>query len=119
MENIPDFIKMFGDNAGVDSSTFESIFGMLQSSGNSSDSSDNKSTENKQTFEMPDIETIMKIKKIMDSLNQSAYDPASQLLSSLKPFLRDEKKSKVDQYIKLLRMGKVMSNFNDFGGDSK
>lgn len=55
----------------------------------------------------------------MDAINSSSNDPSTKLLLSLKPYLRDEKKNKVDNYIKLLSIGKVMSNFSDFGGDSK
>ncbi len=69
--------------------------------------------------EMPDIETIMKIKKIMDSMKTNSNDPSVNLLSSLKPYLREEKKTKVDQYIKILNMSKAMSTINDFGGDFK
>ena len=68
---------------------------------------------------MPDIETIMKIKKILDSMKDSSNDPNIKLLSSLKPYLRDEKKSKIDEYIKFLNMSRALSMFNDFGGDNK
>lgn len=117
MDNIPDFIKMFSEQMGGDSSKIESLFNMAMPSQNATNTSDSSSSS--QSFEMPDMETIMKIKKIMDAMNSSSNDPNTKLLLSLKPYLRDEKKSKVDNYIKLLSISKVMSNFTDLGGDSK
>ena len=119
MDNIPDFIKMFSEQMGGDSSKIESLLNMAMSSQNATNTSDCNSSSSSQSFEMPDMETIMKIKKIMDAINSSSNDPSTKLLLSLKPYLREEKKNKVDNYIKLLSIGKVMSNFSDFGGDSK
>lgn len=119
MDNISDFIKMFSDQMGGDTSKVESILNMVAPASNATNTSGNDSSSNSQSFDMPDIETIMKIKKIMDNINSSSNDPDTKLLLSLKPYLRDEKKCKVDDYIKLLRIGKVMSNFKDFGGDLK
>lgn len=119
MDNISDFIKMFSEQMGGDTSKVESILNMVTPPSNATNTSANDSSSNSQSFDMPDIETIMKIKKIMDNINSSSNDPDTKLLLSLKPYLRDEKKSKVDNYIKLLSIGKVMSNFKDFGGDLK
>ena len=66
----------------------------------SSNSEENNSTE----F---DINTIMKMKKIMDSMKSSKDDPRANLLKSLKPYLKESRKEKVDQYISLFNMGKV------------
>ena len=38
---------------------------------------------------------------------------------SLKPYLRDTKKEKLDEYMKLIKMGKMTQLFNSFGGDQK
>lgn len=62
-----------------------------------------------------DFETIMKMKSIMDKMNNS-NDPRSNLLLSLKPYLKDSRKEKVDQYIKLFGMSKVLEVFNNTGG---
>lgn len=117
MDNMSDLMKMFSDKMGGDPSKLDAIFHMIQSSENSTNS-DNPSSSNS-SFEMPDVETIMKIKKVMDQMNANANDPSVTLLNSLKPYLRENKKSKVDQYIKLISMGKAMSMFHDLGGDSK
>ena len=65
-----------------------------------------------------DIETIMKMKSIIDKMNVKD-DPRSNLLQSLKPYLKDSRKSKVDQYIQLMNMSKVIDVFPFIGGDKK
>ncbi len=74
----------------------------------SSNSEDNTSTE----F---DINTIMKMKKIMDSMKSSKDDPRANLLKSLKPYLKESRKEKVDQYISLFNMGKVFEMLRSIG----
>lgn len=54
-----------------------------------------------------DMYNLLKLKSIMDKLN-SSNDPRNNLLKSLKPYLQDEKKSKVDQYINFLNMAKIV-----------
>ena len=63
-----------------------------------------------------DIETIMRMKSIIDKMN-TKDDPRSNLLQSLKPYLKESRKSKVDQYIQLMNMSKVMDVFPFMGGD--
>ena len=65
-----------------------------------------------------DFETIMKMKTIIDKMN-TKDDPRSNLLQSLKPYLKDSRKSKIDQYIQLMNMSKVMDVFPFMGGDIK
>ena len=65
-----------------------------------------------------DFETIMRMKTIIDKMN-TKDDPRSNLLQSLKPYLKDSRKSKVDQYIQLMNMSKVMDVFPFMGGDKK
>ena len=65
------------------------------------------------------METMMKIAKIMKAMNSNTNNPSADLLYSLKPFLRDSKKEKVDQYIKFLKMSSVISEMNKPGGDLK
>ena len=46
-------------------------------------------------------------------------DPGSHLLQSLKPYLRESRKEKVDQYIKLLQISRTMELLKDSGGVTK
>lgn len=75
------------------------------------------SSSNNSNNDMPDMETIMKIMKVMKSSNQDS--PSKELLKSLKPFLNDTRKEKVDQYIKILGMTKAFEIFNELGDKSK
>lgn len=58
-----------------------------------------------------DVNTIMKIKSIMDNMNNK-NDPRANLLYSLKPYLRDSKKDKLDQYVNLLNISKIADLMN-------
>lgn len=70
------------------------------------------------SFEMPniDLNTMLKMKSIIDSMNKQQNDPRANLLRSLKPYLKPSRKEKVDQYIKLFSMGKVFEALNPLGG---
>ena len=59
-----------------------------------------------------DINTIMKIKDIMGSMNNK-NGPRNQLLYSLKPYLEDTKKEKLEQYIKIANLLSVLDSFDD------
>ena len=93
-------------------------------SNNHSDSSSHQDYNNSANTDNPfgnsgiDFETIMKMKTIIDKMN-TKDDPRSNLLQSLKPYLKDSRKSKVDQYIQLMNMSKVMDVFPFMGGDKK
>lgn len=84
-----------------------------QNSNNSSTSYNQDSSVNNSGI---DFETIMRMKSIIDKMNVKD-DPRSTLLQSLKPYLKDSRKSKVDQYIQLMNMSKVMDVFPFMGGD--
>ena len=79
-------------------------------------SSNNSSTNtNHFDFSNIDINTMMKIKSVMEKMNNSS-SPRANLLQSLKPYLRDEKKSKLDQYANLLNMANLIELFNQNNG---
>ena len=63
-----------------------------------------------------DFETIMKIKSIMDTLNKKD-DPRSNLLYSLKPYLRESRRKKLDQYVNLFKITQVTNLFKNEKGD--
>lgn len=92
-------------------------------SGNSSNSSNtfnpsNNATNNNNSnnsgfdFSQIDMNTILKMKSVMGKLNNS-NDPRSNLLYSLKPYLREEKKEKIDQYASLLNVAKIADILKD------
>ena len=87
---------------------------------NNSNINNNPGSSNSQNLNMDgiDFETILKMKNIIEKMNNK-NDPRSNLLQSLKPYLNDSRKSKVDQYINLMNMSKMLEVFPFLGGDQK
>lgn len=75
---------------------------------NSHNSINNSSSSNtaSNNFNNIDMNTILKMKSVIDSMN-SNNDPRSNLLNSLKPYLRDSRREKIDQYANLLNFAKI------------
>lgn len=92
---------------------------MMQNNTNSSpdyNNAKNTTNENSSNVSNPfnniDMNTILKMKSVMEKLNQKD-DPRSNLLYSLKPYLREEKKEKLDQYTNLLNVAKIAELFKN------
>lgn len=116
LENmLHNFSEMVKNNDIPDN--FKDIISNFSMSNNSSSNSNN-SNETDNSFNL-DADTMLKIKQIMSSLNSNKPDPRSNLLLSLKPYLKESRKKKIDQYIKLLNMEKAFETFSSLGGDKK
>lgn len=63
-----------------------------------------------------DINTIIKLKNLMDKFNNSNNDSRANLLLALKPYLTDSKKEKIDLYIKFLKILNVAEALDLDGG---
>lgn len=61
-----------------------------------------------------DLGSIMKFQNVLSGMNTP--DPRQNLLSSLKPFLRENRQKNIDTYISLLG---VMKAFNIFNGKDR
>lgn len=66
----------------------------------------NNASNNNFDFNNIDMNTILKMKSVIEKMN-SKNDPRSNLLYSLKPYLREERKEKLDQYANLLNVAKI------------
>lgn len=66
-----------------------------------------------------DINTMMKMQKIMSAMNSSSNNSGANLLRSLKPYLKPSRQAKVDEYIQLFNIEKVINLMNNSGGDKK
>ena len=87
---------------------------------NNNDTSNEKTNQNNNNNFNFDINTILKMKNVMDKMNSSKNDPRYNLLLSLKPYLNNNRKEKLDQYMQFLNISKVIEAFNsDNGVDSK
>ena len=100
------------------SDNFKKILNNYSSSETNEDESNRKQDENKTDFPNFDIETILKIKSLMDSLNNQENDSRSNLLLSLKPYVADSNKEKIDQYIKFLNLAKIIEVMSPMGGEN-
>ena len=135
MSDVFEKLNNFAGQNNISPDMVNNLFSMFNSSNNynndensSTNSSDNFSHQdynnstnnNDNTFGNSgiDFETIMRMKTIIDKMN-TKDDPRSNLLQSLKPYLKDSRKSKIDQYIQLMNMSKVMDVFPFMGGEKK
>ena len=104
-------------SSSLDETSFENLQNILSNinfnSNNSENNDNNQNTENNFNF---DFETMMKIKKIMDIFNSTKNSPEANLLLSLKPYLNNNRKQKLDQYIQFLNISKVIEAFNNNNG---
>lgn len=57
------------------------------------------------------IESVLRIKGIIDELSAPGNDSRSNLLLSLKPFMRSTRQQSIDSAIKLLNLSKLTSLF--------
>lgn len=99
---VPDELKTIVDN--------------LKNSSN--DKSSEQSSNDSNSFNI-DMNTMLKMKQVMDSINSNKDDPRTNLLLSLKPYLKDSRKKKVEQYIKLFGIEKAFQAFDFLGGENK
>lgn len=126
-DNISNIINNFKNMMNNDSSSDNSssnlnitpeMIGNLVSvlkNNSSSESSADSSDNNNSSSSNIDFETILKIKSIMETLNKK-NDPRSNLLYSLKPYLRESRQKKIDQYVNLFKITEVSNLFKNETG---
>lgn len=101
--NIPDDLKNIINNFKNNTSNETSDSNTNQTKTSHSDSTN--------SFNL-DMDMLLKMKSIMDKMNHTKDDPRTNLLLSLKPYLKESRKDKIEQYVKLFNMSKVMEVFN-------
>lgn len=110
-EMISNFSKMLNQNQKVNTNN-------QQNNSSQSDSTQTNSTSNNFDFSNIDMNTIMKITSTLNKMNDK-NDPRANLLYSLKPYLRDSKKEKLDQYVNLLNVTKIADILKDDKKENK
>ena len=120
-EDVKNMLNQFTSGSSNNSSSDTSAKNDISSSNEPEGSSRETSSADNNQAEIPnfDIGTMLKMKSIIDSMNKQQNDPRANLLRSLKPYLKNSRKEKVDQYIKLFSMGKVFEMINPLGGGDK
>lgn len=106
----PEMINNLMNSLGVSSQNNSN-----QNEGNYSSQDNSQGRQDSSNF---DFETILKMKSIIDKMNVKD-DPRSNLLQSLKPYLNENRRSKIDQYVQLMNLSRVMDVFPFMGGDNK
>ena len=124
--NVPDDVKQMINNGSsndlnnllsqVSPEMINNLSNILNS--NAQTSSQNSSNQNINNNFNLDMNTIMKMKSIMENMNNK-NDPRANLLYSLKPYLRDSKKDKLDQYVNLLNVSKIAELMNKNNDNKK
>lgn len=124
--NIPDNLKELlnnrnnskdndSTNSSISPEMLSNLVNAFQSSNSNTSETSSNNSEKTPDF---DIEMLMKMKDIMSKMNSNKNDPRTNLLRSLKPYLNNERQTKVEQYVKLFSVSKIMDVFNSSGGDS-
>lgn len=104
MNNIKKMVDSGNINGAISQISPEMIQNFSKMFQNTSKPKNNNEQENNDSnLNGIDINTII---KLSSSINSNS-DPRNNLLSSLKPYLRDNKKEKLDSYINLLNMSKI------------
>lgn len=104
----PEMIQNFSSIMNNNNSNNNNINANNNESNASNNTNNNTSNTSSNSFDFSNIDmnTIMKMKTIMEKMN-TTNDPRNNLLASLKPYLRDNKKEKLDQYSNLLNFAKI------------
>ena len=110
-EMIQNFSSMMSSNSSSNNKNENN------NSNNNINNANSNTSNNNFDFSNIDMNTILKMQSIMSKMNNS-NDPRSNLLYSLKPYLREERKAKVDQYANLLNVAKIAELFNNTNNNS-
>ena len=118
-EMLQSFSKMLSNNQGSnnssnvkgnESNTFASNSNNVNNNYVHNSSSQTNSSSNLGDIDMA---TVMRLSSALNQVKNSNNDPRANLLNSLKPYLKDENKEKVDEYMKLLNITKIAEIMNE------
>ena len=118
INNLVNMLKSKNFKDDKSSSNNETSSTYQSSSNNDVPFSTMSTSSNATGFENIDFDTVLKIKSIMETLNKKD-DPRSNLLYSLKPYLRESRQKKLDQYVNLLNISKIADAMNQSNKENK
>lgn len=123
MDESPDLSKaiekvqqMLSDENGQNQ--IQNILSMFAGTGddreddNSSESSPSFGTS-ASSFDTSDLEMLLKMKNVMSAMNDMKNSSQANFLIALKPFLKKERRNKVEQAVKLINTARVFKAFKD------
>ena len=117
IENFSKIMSNSNSNKNDESTNNTSNNQNSNNSQNTYNSSKNSSSNNFD-FNNIDMNTILKMKSVMEKMNNS-NDTRSNLLYSLKPYLRETKQEKLDQYVNLLKVSQIAEVLKNDKKDDK
>lgn len=119
-DNIKEMLNSFTNNSSNNNSNNPDNSTNSNSNRNT-DTNFNNTNDSNQSSGMPniDIETMLKLQKVMSAMNSNSNSSGANLLRSLKPYLKPSRQAKVDECIQLLNIEKVIGLMNSSGGDKK
>ena len=113
-ENMLNNLKnMFGEdqlNSALFKISPEMVENFSKMMSNSNNNQENTSSTDSGNI---DLDTMLKIKSILEKMNNNKNDPRSNLLNSLRPYMRDSRKENIDKYTNLLKMADLASLFSE------
>ena len=116
----PEMIQNFSNMMSSNNTNKDSNNGNNVDTINSNNNTNNYNTSTNNTsdngnnnfdFSKIDMNTVMKMTSVINKMN-STNDPRTNLLNSLKPYLREERKGKLDQYANFMNVAKLAELFN-------
>lgn len=115
-EMIQNFSNMMSsNNTNKDSNNGNNLdtFNSNNNTNNYNTSANNTSDNGNNNFDFSkiDMNTVMKMTSVINKMN-STNDPRTNLLNSLKPYLREERKGKLEQYANFMNVAKLAELFN-------
>ena len=122
-DNIKNILNSMNNSNNTNNNTTTSNINSTNTSQNNTQNQKQNNNSNNNSYNPFgdfDMNTILKMQKIMNSMNNDKQnDYRTNLLMSLKPYLKESRKNKVDQYVQLMKMGKIFEIMNPLGGDNK
>lgn len=94
---------ILGDDA---EDKIKSVMGSISSGNDNSNALDTIGDSNS-------LEYIMQMKNIIDKIENSRDDPRSNLLMSLRPYMRSSRQKSIDSAVKLLNLTKLSAVFRN------
>lgn len=97
------------------SNNFANSFAQNNSNSNVNSNGNGNGNGNANNFDFSNIDmnAIMKMASNLNLNNSNRNDPRGNLLNALKPYMRDSKKGKMDNYMNLLNMAKMADIFKN------
>lgn len=113
-DDIKNMVQMLQNKSTKSDNKATNINSSTQSNISSNVSTDSNTNNFNTNFDMA---TLMKMQGLLSKLKTVDNDDMTKLLLSLKPYMREGKKEKIDEYISLIKMGKMTQLLESLGGN--